>query len=196
MKINHNTFSVISILFFLLSSLFTGSAAGTESYNVDPVHTSIVFRIKHLNVAYFFGRFNGASGTIVVDREVVSNSSVDIQVKVNDVDTFNSDRDKHLKTADFFDAQKYPVIEFKSRSVKKIDPTTLEVSGDIMFHGAKRPLTVRVLQTGSGKDPWGNFRMGFETDFTIKRSEFGMDKMLNLIGDEVRITVSVEGVRK
>jgi polyisoprenoid-binding protein YceI len=176
--------------------LFGGTAVAAETYEVDPSHSSIIFRIKHLGVSYFYGRFNNVSGSVVVATRVPSNSSVDIQVKTVDVDTFNAKRDKHLRSPDFFDVDRHPNIRFKSTAVKKIDPSTYEVTGNLTFHGTSRPLTARVRQTGSGKDPWGNFRAGFETEFSIKRSDFGMDYMLSGIDDDVRITVSVEGIRK
>ncbi len=88
------------------------------------------------------------------------------------------------------------VATFKSTSVKKIDKNNFEVSGDLTLLGQTRPITVRVVQTGQGKDPWGNFRRGFETTFTIKRSDFGMDFLLKVAGDEVNLSVSAEGIRQ
>ena len=135
------------------------------------------------------------AGTIVFDETTISNSSVSIHVESQHVDTFNGKRDNHLRSEDFFHANRHPLIEFKSTSVKRIDPTSLAVAGELTLRGTTQPLSVRVDHTGSGKDPWGNFRAGFETEFTIKRSDFGMDYMSDALGDLVKITVSVEGVR-
>ena len=195
MKTKYSTIKWIGIYLFILFAAFTSTAAA-ETYTVDPVHSSIVFRIKHLGVAYFYGRFINVAGTIVFDDADVSNSSVNIHVKSQHVDTFNGKRDNHLRSEDFFHADKYPLIEFKSKSVKRLDQKSLAVTGDLTLRGATRPLAVRVHHTGSGKDPWGNYRTGFETEFTIMRSEFGMDYMSSGLGDDVKITVSVEGIRK
>ena len=183
---------------FIISSLTVSfvSIAFADSYNVDPVHTSILFRVKHLGVAYVFGRFNGATGNFSFDELVPSNSYVQMQVNTKNIDTNEDKRDNHLRSPDFFNAAVYPLIEFKSTSVKKIDKDILEVSGDLTILRKTRPITVKVRHTGSGKDPWGNFRSGFETSFNIKRSDFGMNFMLGGVSDEVNLTVSVEGIRQ
>lgn len=168
----------------------------TGTYDVDAVHSSVVFRIKHLNAAYFYGRFNEIAGTFVLDDADPARGSFDVQVKVASVDTANADRDKHLKSPDFFDAEQFPLITFKSRSVKKAGETTLEVAGDLTLHGVTRPLTVKIERTGSGTGMRGEFRGGWETVFEIKRSDFGMTKLIGPVGDEVRLIVSVEGVRQ
>jgi polyisoprenoid-binding protein YceI len=121
---------------------------------------------------------------------------VEISVKVDDIDTVNAKRDKHLKSHEFFDAKKYPLILFQSETFKKIGEGTYEVSGRLSFHGVTRPLTVEVEHIGSGKDPWGGYRAGFETSFKVKRSDFGMTHMLGGVGDEVRLSVNVEGIRQ
>lgn len=196
MNTNYNIINKMCTILLVMMLLSAGESIGAETYEVDPTHSSIIFRIKHLGVSYFYGRFNNVSGTVVVATAVPSNSSVDIQVKTEDVDTFNAKRDKHLRSPDFFDVGRFPDIRFKSISVKKIDANAYEVTGNLTLRGTSRTLTVNVLHTGSGKDPWGNYRAGFETEFSIKRSDFGMDYMLSGIGDDVRITVSVEGIRK
>jgi len=170
------------------------SAAGT--YQLDPVHTSITFKVKHLNVTFVYGRFNEVAGTLVFDDADPANSSIHVQVKTASVDTFNAKRDDHLRSPDFFDAAAHPVIEFKSTAVKKVDPETYSVQGNLTLHGVTRPVTVAAILTGAGKDPWGSERIGFETAFMIKRTDFGMTSNLQAAGDEVRLTVSVEGIRK
>jgi polyisoprenoid-binding protein YceI len=105
-------------------------------------------------------------------------------------------RDTHLKSPDFFNAGEYPLVSFKSKSVKKLSENTYAVSRDLALLGKTRPITVEVHATGAGKDPWGNFRRGFVTSFSIKRSDFGMDFMMGGVSDEVHLTVSVEGIRQ
>ena len=117
-------------------------------------------------------------------------------MKVESIDTHNAKRDQHLKSPDFFNAKQFPAITFKSKQVKKSSKDTYEVTGDLTIHGVTRPVTVKVTNTGSGKDPMGANRIGFETIFTIKRSDFGMKFMLGPVSDEIRLIVSIEGIRQ
>lgn len=183
---------LIAILFFTV----TGSVSATDTYALDPAHTSVTFKVKHLGVTNVHGRFNDVSGTIVLDEANPGNNSVVIRVKTDSVDTANAKRDNHLRSPDFFDAKTFPVIEFKSTSLKKVNAETYEVRGNVSLHGVTRPLNVSAEMTGAGKDPWGNYRIGFETAFKVKRTDFGMTKMLQAAGDVVRLSVNVEGIRK
>jgi polyisoprenoid-binding protein YceI len=185
-------------IFVVLASLevFSFPAAAIDTYEVDPDHSAVIFRIKHLDITYVYGRFNDLSGTLKIDDETPASSVVEIYAKTKNVDTFQSERDNHLRSPDFFDSKKFPVISFKSTSFTKVSKNMYEVTGDLALHGVTRPLTVKVQQTGSGKDPWGGFRIGFEATFTIRRSDFGMNFMREGVGDEVRIMLSIEGIRK
>ncbi|UCD81683.1 MAG: YceI family protein [Desulfobacterales bacterium] len=183
----------------LIAGLLAGfsiSAYAAETYQLDPAHTSVMFRVKHLGVAYVYGRFNGPRGFFTFDESSPSQSAIEVQVNVKDVDTAVEKRDHHLKSPDFFDAEEYPIVTFKSTAIKKLSQEAYEVSGNITLLGKTRPITVKAVDTGSGKDPWGNFRRGFETSFSINRSDFGMNFMLDGVSDEVVITVSVEGIRQ
>jgi polyisoprenoid-binding protein YceI len=171
-------------------------ALAAETYEVDPVHSAVIFRVGHLGVSHTYGRFNDISGQVVLDAADPSKSSVEITVKADSVDTFSEKRDQHLKSPDFFNAKQFPELTFKSRSVKKTGESEFEVAGDLTLHGVTRPVTVKVQHLGSGSDPWGGYRAGFETTFDIRRSDFGMDYMPGGVSDEVRLIVAVEGVRK
>ncbi len=172
------------------------SALAAEKYEVDPSHSTAMFRIKHLNVSWFYGRFVDVSGTINYDAKKPEDSSFDITVKTESVNTDNVKRDKHLRTPDFFSAKQYPTLTFKSTSVKSAGDNVLEVTGQFTCHGVTKPLTVKMDVVGQGKDPFGGFRAGFETKFKIKRSDFGMNYMPEGLGDDVEILVSLEGARK
>lgn len=180
-----------------LSGSIQSVQAQAVTYRVDPVHTFVIFRVKHLNTGFAYGRFNTISGTIVVDEKNPANSSVEIEIDANSVDTGNSQRDDHLRSPDFFNARQFPKITFKSKRVRKINDTTVEVQGDLTIRGVTRPLTTRVTFTGKGRNQRGQEIIGFETTFTIRRSEFnityGIDRGL---ADEVRVTFSVEGIRQ
>ncbi len=171
-------------------------AAMADTYKVDPVHSSIVFSIGHLQVNHVYGRFNGASGTIDYDPAAPEKAKLDVQVETKNVDTNVAQRDNDLRSPNFFDAEKFPTIQFKSTSVKPAGEKTLEVTGDLTLHGATRPITVTMTFGGVANDPRMGVRGGFATEFTIKRSDFGMDKMIPMVGDEVKLMVALEGVKQ
>jgi polyisoprenoid-binding protein YceI len=185
-----------AVLIFALLAIFSVSAYAAETYKLDPAHTSVVYRVKYSGVTFVYGRFNGPTGTFTYDETSPSKSSIQMQVDANNIDTAVQKRDNHLKSPDFFNAGEHPLVTFKSTSVKKINSDTYQVTGNLTLLGKSRKLTVNAKHTGSGKDPWGNFRRGFETSFTIKRSDFGMDFMLGGVSDEVGLTVSVSGIRQ
>ena len=196
MKTEHPICFFKPIFFVILLSVLYASITFAEVYKLDPEHTSIIFRVKHLGVSYFFGRFNGASGTFSFDETAPSKSSIEMQVSTNNIDTNQEKRDNHLKSPDFLNTQKHPLIKFQSKSVKQVDTENYEIKGDLTLLGKTHPLTIKAVHTGSGQDPWGNFRSGFETSFIIKRSDFGMDFMLGGVSDEIQLTVSVEGIKQ
>lgn len=168
--------------------------AETHSYTIDPVHSAFLFRVKHANVGYTYGRFNEFGGTIVVDDENPANSRVEITVQVKSVDTANEKRDQHLRSPDFFNVNQFPTMTFKSTAVKKTEDGAYEVTGDFTLHGTTKPLTVLMTKTGEGSF-MGNYLIGFEGAATLQRSEFGMDKMLNVVSDKIWITIAVEAQR-
>ncbi len=196
MKFKYVITSLVAIFTLSLMGVFLPAANASDSYKLDPDHTSIVFRVMHLGVGYVYGSFAGATGSLKYDENDFSNNSIEIQVSAAGLNTTVKKRDNHLRSPDFFHTDKFPKISFKSTSAKKIDNTSFEVTGDLSLLDKTNPVTFKVVQTGQGKDPWGNFRRGFETTFSIKRSDFGMGFMLNAASDEVQVTVSLEGIRK
>ena len=192
--------SLNKILLSLTSTIvLTGvspTSRGADTYKVDSVHSSVVFRIKHLGVVNVYGRFNEISGTIIFDKENPSKSAVDFTVPTESVDTHVDKRDQHLKSPDFFNAKQFPVITFKSKEVKKTDENTFQMTGDLTLHGVTKPLTIDFKKGGEAKGMQNEYRSGGETQFTIKRSDYGMNFMLNGLGDEVNVMVAIEGVRQ
>jgi polyisoprenoid-binding protein YceI len=172
------------------------AAPKLEKFKADAVHSSVVFRIKHANIAYFYGRFNDVEGEFAFDESPAAASLVDIHVKAESIDTHNEARDKHLKSPEFFDVGKHKEIAFKSIAVRKTGANAYEAAGELTLHGMTRPLTVRIERTGAGPAMMGQYRGGFETVFEVKRSDFGMKTALDQLGDDVRLTVSIEGVRE
>ena len=190
-------FSVVAIVSALaVLSLGSATVRAADTYQVDPVHSMLLFRIKHFNVSNLYGRINNPTGTLVVDEADPSKSSVEIEVKPENVDTAIEKRDQHLKGPDFFNAKQFPTITFKSKSVKKADDANIEVAGDLTLLGVTKEITVKFARVGAGKDPMGGYRTGYEGTFSIKRSDYGMKNMLENVGDDVQLTVSVEGSRK
>jgi polyisoprenoid-binding protein YceI len=170
-------------------------ARAADTFTVDPMHSGILFRIKHLNAGYIYGRFNQFSGSFAFDDKNPADCKLDMEVKVDSLDTAVAARDTHLKGPDFFNARQFPTMTFKATAMKASDEKTYEVTGDLTLHGVTKPVTVKLERIGSAKDPRsGKLRTGFETTFTIKRGDFDMKYGAGLIGDEVRITVAVEGI--
>ena len=164
--------------------------ASAETYTVDGVHSSVVFRIKHNNVANFYGHINFPEGSVVYDPAKPEASTFNISVKTANIATANPQRDTHLKSADFFNAAEHPTITFKSTSVKKgAEPNALDVTGELTLHGVKKTVSVKIEMTGQATD--GSL-IGFETMFAIKRSDYGMAGFTNILGDDVRLVVSLE----
>jgi polyisoprenoid-binding protein YceI len=166
-----------------------------ETYTIDNTHSIALFRVKHMGVSNFYGHFKEMSGAFALDKEDPGNNSVSIEVKAASVETHDAKRDQHLMSPDFFSAKEFPTISFKSTEVEEAGDKKFKVTGDFTLHGKTKPITVEVEQVGAA-NVMGGPRAGFETTFTISRKDYGMAGMQDGIGDEVRITVSVEGFRK
>jgi len=182
------------VLVALAVAALTGTARGDE-YAIDRPHAFAVFRCSHVGISWVFGRFKDLSGTFTLDSRNPSATQFDLSAKVDSIDTDNVQRDQHLKSPDFFNAKEFPVMRFKSKSVKAVDGG-YEVAGDLTLHGATKPLTIVLKGGKTAEVPAGVHRIGYSTEFTIKRSEFGMDKMLDAIGNDVHVQLSFEGTKK
>ena len=170
--------------------------AAPETYKVDPVHSTSVFRIKHANIAPFWGRFNEPTGSFVLDDADPSKSSFTIELSAEKVDSANAKRDAHLKSPDFFNAKQYPRITFKSTSVKKGEgENVLAVTGELTMHGVTKQVTVPVEITGKG-DFMGTPRAGVEATLNVKMSDFEIKGMPGALSDDVRVIVALEGMKK
>lgn len=162
------------------------AAAAAEGFTADPVHSSVVFKIKHKDIANFYGVFKTVTGTYHLDQADAAKSSLDLSVDAASVDTRNGGRDNHVKSADFLSVKEFPAITFKSTSVKKTGEKAFDVTGDMTFRGVTKPVTAKVTQT----DDKG---AGLEATFSIKRSDFGNTTMVGKgLSDEVDFVVSLE----
>jgi len=161
-------------------------------FEVDGVHSSVVFGIKHMNLAYFFGRFNEMEGSFHLDPEDTINSYLTMTIKTASVDTGNEGRDKHVRSPDYFNTDVYPEATFNSTSVRK-DGETLAVTGELAMNGKVKEITVPVQITGGGEIRNKN-RAGFLCEFTFNRADLGYAWNPGALGEEVRMIISIEGI--
>jgi polyisoprenoid-binding protein YceI len=190
-------FSMLVIAVALSSAHLAGAPAfAADDYTVDPVHSSVSFKIQHLGISWVHGRFNTFKGSFAIDKADPAKSSFELTINADSVDTANKQRDTHLNSPDFFDANQFPTITFKSTRVK---PTKegYEVTGEMTMHGKTKPISLKLEGGKEAEFPKGMKRTGFSTDFTLKRSDFGMvDKQPGALGDEVHVSIGIEGTRK
>jgi polyisoprenoid-binding protein YceI len=172
-----------------LTALLSAAALQAETLTVDAAHSTILFRVKHLNTSLAWGRFNEMSGVWKLDGET---PQVEVTIKANSVDTANEQRDQHLTGPDFFNSKLFPTISFKSSKVAKGSDGKIHLDGTLSLHGAEKPLSLELVKTGAGLSMTGGKIVGYETTFKIKRSDFGMKFLVGPLGDEVLIVAAFE----
>jgi polyisoprenoid-binding protein YceI len=187
---------------FAVAVLVSASAFAADTFNIDRSHSNATFKVRHM-MSSTTGNFGDFKGVVVVDREAPAKSSVEFTISAASINTGTEDRDKHLRSADFFDVAQYPEITFKST---KVEPTKTKdlynVTGNFSLHGVTKVVTLPVTFLGFAKDPWGNERAGFELQTTIDRKDYNMtwNKVLDqggmLLSDEVKIDINLEVVKK
>ncbi len=174
-------------------------AAGT--YALDVAHSSVSFSVRHLMVSKTKGRFTDFTGTVVIGEDPLD-SSVEVEIQVASVDTRDETRDGHLRSADFFDAEAYPVITYRSTRVTPAGKGIWRVEGDLTVHGTTVSVPLEVSFEGGAQDPWGGARIGFSASTEVDRAAFGLtwNQALEtggvLVGKQVRIDVEAEAVQK
>jgi polyisoprenoid-binding protein YceI len=169
-----------------------GPSSRPGTYRVDPGHSGALFRIKHMNVAYYWGRFNHIEGTFQLSDEA-SECSVQITIDAASVDTNSEGRDKHVKGPDFFNVKEYPRITFTSKQVS-IEGDAYTVVGDLTMTGATREVTIPMNRVGEAETPRGA-KCGFEGEFTLDRKDFGMGALEGALGTEIRCILFIEAGR-
>lgn len=177
-----------------------GPAAATGAWVIDKAHSEVGFQVRHLMAKSrgFFGDFDGA---VKIDAARPEASSVAFVVKVASVNTNEPKRDEHLRSADFFDAARFPEIRFVSTSVRPAGENRYAVTGDLTLHGVTKQVTLPITFLGIQKDPWGNEKAGFETAVTLNRKDFGVNwnKALDqggyILGEDVSVTIALEAAR-
>ena len=176
-------------------------SAQAATYTVDVDHTSVSFKVKHI-FSKAQGRFNKFQGTIDYEPGKPETWTTSGSIDVASIDTNVPERDKHLRSADFFDVEKYPTIEFKSTGVKNATENSAKLEGLFKMHGVEKPVVLDVTVNGAGKDPWGNMRAAFTATTRINRKDFGMiwNQALDtggvLVGEDVDIVLEIEAIKK
>lgn len=171
------------------------------TYSIDTMHSEIAFIVRHMMFAKVRGKFNTWTAQFSYDAADPTRSSVEVEVDVGSVDTGQDQRDAHLRAGDFFNAEKFPKMTFKSKRVEAAGTGRYKVTGDLTIRDATHEVTLDVESTGGGKDPWGNERLGFSAKASISREAWGLtyNQVLEaggmLVSDKVDIEVEAQVVK-
>jgi polyisoprenoid-binding protein YceI len=172
------------------------------SWEIDPVHSDVTFAVRHAMVATVRGQFKVVGGALEIDETNPENSSVEAQVETASIDTRDDKRDGHLRSPDFFDADTYPLITFKSTKVEPVGDRKYRVLGLLSLHGVEKEVVFDAEYSGQGKDPWGQTRAGLSASTTINRKDFGLtwNAALEtggvLVSEAVKIEIDLSTVNK
>ncbi|MGB8989881.1 MAG: YceI family protein [Candidatus Sulfotelmatobacter sp.] len=178
------------------------TAITTTTWNIDPVHSVAEFKVKHMMISNVKGQFTRVKGVLTLDEGDLTSSHIEASVEAASVNTRDDQRDAHLKSADFFDVEKFPTLSFKSTRITRVGDEELTVTGDLTIHGVTRSVVFNVEgPTAPAKDPWGNIRRGLSATTKISRKDFGLtwNSALEtggfLVGDEIAITLDLQFVK-
>jgi polyisoprenoid-binding protein YceI len=185
-----------------MSAIAVEPVAGPTTWAIDPVHSSVEFAVRHLMITTVKGRFSEVSGGAVLDDGNPGAAQVEITIGAGSIDTREPQRDAHLRSADFFDAEKYPTLTFRSTGIRDRSDDGFKLVGNLTIHGVTREVVLDVTFEGRSKDPWGGQRAGYSATTKIKRSDFGLtwNQLLETgglaVSDDVKITLDVQLVDK
>ncbi|MBX6351901.1 MAG: polyisoprenoid-binding protein [Thermoflavifilum sp.] len=172
-----------------------------EKWVLDATHSNVDFTVRHMMIATVRGAFHKFDANIVADPEDLTTAEIEFTVDVASVDTRNEDRDNHLRSADFFDAEHYPQMTFKATRIVRTGDGEYDMTGDLTIRGVTKPVTLHVVYGGGGKDPWGNQRVGFTVTGKVNRKDFGLTWNVALetggvlVSDEVQIHIDLQAVK-
>ncbi|MEJ7679625.1 MAG: YceI family protein [Segetibacter sp.] len=172
------------------------------TYKIDPDHSDIMFKVKHLMISTVTGIFKKFDGTLEINEEDFSQAKVTFEADTDSVDTKNEQRDTHLQSDDFFNAEQFPKMIFKSTGIEKIGDNEYKLIGDLTIRDITKPVELKVEYNGSTKDPWGQERMGFEVSGKINRKEYGLKWSAVteagglVVSDDVKLAMNVEMVKQ
>jgi len=179
--------------------IVTTMTAQAEQYDIDikGQHAFIQFKVKHLGYSWLLGSFRTFNGHFSYDERKPVKNSVSVTIDTASLDTNHAERNKHLRSADFFDVARYPTATFTSTSYESTGKKTGILHGKLTLHGVNKDIAINIKQIGNGPDPWGGYRRGFEGHTTLHLSDYRMKKrgMLGAVAENVEIFLSIEGVR-
>lgn len=187
---------VLSACALLATSVFAAE------YEIDPTHSTVMFKVRHLGISSVTGKFENFSGRIKYDPKDVSSSSTEATIDVASINTAEKKRDDHLRDPDFFNVAKYPEMKFVSKKVTPDKDGAFQVAGDLTMHGVTLPVVLDVEVGGMAKDMYGNERVAFQATGKLDRRDYGLkwSKLLEtgslVVGNEVTISLEIQGVRK
>lgn len=190
------------IILFGLIILTGHSIAQTTTWKIDPVHSKIGFSVRHLIISEVEGRFKSFEGSVTTDKEDFNGSKIVFSLDARSVLTDNTRRDNDLKSANFFDAEKYSEITFKSTSFEKVEGNKYKLEGNFTIKGITNHIIMDVIYGGTIKDPWGNMRAGFKITGKINRFDYNLkwNKLLEaggaVVGKEITITCNIEVIKQ
>ncbi len=173
----------------------------TTAWQIDPTHTDVEFTVRHLMISNVKGRFSNTSGSLQLDPKAPAKTALEVTIPIATIDTGVDQRDAHLRSPDFFDAETHPVMTFRSRRVEGDLAGQFKVHGDLTIRGVTKPIALDVTLDGQGKDPWGNERLGYSATTKINRRDFGLvwNQALEtggvMVGDEVKVSINAELTR-
>ncbi len=184
-----------------MSTTVTTTPLPTGTWTVDNAHSKVGFAVKHMGIATVRGEFTRFSGTLAVGDDLASATASGI-VEVDSVDTNEPQRDAHLRSADFFDAAKYPELRFEATRIRALDDDTFEIAGDLTLHGVTNEVELTAVVQGTDIDPWGNERVGIEITGRLSRGDYGMkfNQALGsgnmLVADKVTLALDISAVKQ
>jgi len=191
-------FKQIGMALLLLVGFSTTALAEDYAIDIKGQHAFIQFKIKHLGYSWILGEFRKFNGNFSYDEKHPEHNKVSVTIEANSIDTNHAERNKHLRSPDFFDVKEYPTITFNSTSYEDKGHGKGIIHGKLTLRGVSKNMDVTVMQIGTGKDPWGGYRRGFEGHATLHLSDYGMPfaPKLGPVSENVELFLSIEGVRK
>lgn len=181
-----------------MATTSTAVESARAVWQIDPAHTEVGFGVRHLMISTVKGHFTGVEGSVSVDGDDAETARVDVTIDASSIDTRVEQRDQHLRSPDFLDADNYPELKFESTKVERVGDDRLKITGDLTIRDTTREVSLDVQELGRVKDPWGSERAGFAASTEINRRDFGLtwNQALEtggvLVGDRVSITLETE----
>jgi len=189
---------LFATLLITLAFALPAQAAENYAFDIKGQHAFIEFKIKHLGYSWMIGSFRTFDGSFTYDEQHPQNNKVDVTIETASLDTNHAERNKHLRSADFFDVEQFPTTTFNSTSYVATGKGSGTLHGILSLHGVNKEIAIEVSQVGTGADPWGGYRRGFEGHTTLHLSDYNMKKagMLGPVAENVELFLSIEGIRQ